>query len=163
MRNIFLSLGSNLGNRLEYLHKARTLLAAEAGQIKAVSDVYETEPWGHQSESTFYNQVIEIETGQDPVKLLNTIQHVEMHCGRIRSDRQYAARTMDIDILFYNTEHMEKGNLVIPHPLLHLRRFVLMPLADIAPLFIHPLLGVSMKDLLDACHDDKKILQRLKR
>jgi len=161
MRHIFLSLGSNLGNRLENLRKAGTLLAAEAGQINAVSDVYETEPWGHQSESTFFNRVIELETGQDPVKLLNTIQHIEMRCGRVRSEKQYAARTIDIDLLFYNMELMETGNLVIPHPLLHLRRFVLIPLADIAPSFIHPLLGITVKELLDSCPDDKKILQRL--
>jgi len=79
----------------------------------------------------------------------------------VRSEKQYAARTIDIDLLFYNMELMETGNLVIPHPLLHLRRFVLIPLADIAPSFIHPLLGITVKELLDSCPDDKKILQRL--
>jgi len=161
MRHIFLSLGSNLGNRLENLRKARALLAEEAGRINAVSDVYETEPWGHHCNCTFFNQVIELETLQDPLNLLSTIQQIEMRCGRVRSEKQYAARTIDIDILFYNTEHMVTGNLVIPHPLLHLRQFVLIPLADIAPSFVHPLLGITVKDLLDSCNDDKKIIQRL--
>jgi 2-amino-4-hydroxy-6-hydroxymethyldihydropteridine diphosphokinase len=161
MRHIFLSLGSNLGNRSNNLEKARKLLAAEAGLIVAESAVYETEPWGHRSESTFFNQILELDTALDPPELLKTVQHIEIRCGRRRSDVKFEARTVDIDILFFNDVQLDSDNLVIPHPLLHLRRFVLMPLADIAPLFIHPVLGTTVKELLDSCEDNHRILQQL--
>jgi len=161
MQHIFLSLGSNLGNRLENLEKARKFLADEAGLIVAASAIYETEPWGHHSESTFFNQTLELDTALGPPELLKTVQHIETRCGRRRSDVKFAARTVDIDILFFNGVQMDSDNLVIPHPLLHMRRFVLIPLADIAPLFIHPVLGITVKELLDSCQDDHRILQQL--
>jgi len=161
MNRIFLSLGSNLGDRSQNLKQGIGLLEQLAGKAGAISSIYETEPWGCDSDINFYNQVIEFFTPLQPLPLLEVIHHTEKMCGRDPSAPRYAPRTLDIDILLYGDEVIELPELVVPHPNLHERQFVLVPLAEIAPRRIHPALKKNMEQLLRTCRDDKKIIQRL--
>jgi 2-amino-4-hydroxy-6-hydroxymethyldihydropteridine diphosphokinase len=161
MNRTFLSLGSNLGDRSRNLRKGIGLLEQLAGKPGALSSVYETEPWGCDSDLNFYNQVIELFTSLRPLSLLETIHRIEKRCGRDRSAARYAPRTLDIDILFYGDSVIEFPELVVPHPNLQERQFVLVPLAEIAPQMVHPVFNKDMAQLLKACGDDKKIIQRL--
>ncbi len=162
MNRIFLSLGSNLGDRSQNLKKGIGLLEQLAGKPGAISSIYETEPWGCDSDLNFYNQVIELFTPLRPLPLLDAIHEIEKMCGRERSAPRYAPRTLDIDILLYADSVLEFPGLVVPHPNLQERQFVLVPLTEIAPHVIHPILGKDMEQLLRACGDDKKIIQRLR-
>jgi 2-amino-4-hydroxy-6-hydroxymethyldihydropteridine diphosphokinase len=153
--NAFLLLGSNQGNRLDMLRDARTLLAAQAGAVVGQSDCYESEPWGFEAATWFINQTVQIETLLTPVQLLHTIQDIEQQLGRVRTDPPgaYTSRPIDIDILFYDNVVVHTPALTIPHPLLHRRRFALLPLCDIAPGYVHPLLRKTTADLLQQCDD----------
>ena len=162
MNRIFLSLGSNLGDRSQNLKKGIGLLEQLAGKPGAISSIYETEPWGCDSDLNFYNQVIELFTPLRPLPLLDAIHKIEKMCGRERPVPRYAPRTLDIDILLYADSVLEFPGLVVPHPNLQERQFVLVPLTEIAPHVIHPILNKDMEQLLQACGDDKKIIQRLR-
>jgi 2-amino-4-hydroxy-6-hydroxymethyldihydropteridine diphosphokinase len=161
MNRIFLSLGSNLGDRGQNLKKGIGLLKQLAGRPGVISSIYETEPWGCDSDLNFYNQVMELFTPLRPLPLLEAIHEIEKLCGRDRSTPRYAPRTMDIDILFYGDSVIELPELIVPHPNLQERQFVLVPLNEIAPHVVHPILKRDMEQLLQACGDDKKIIQRL--
>jgi len=161
MNRIFLSLGSNLGDRSQNLKKGIGLLEQLAGKPGAISSIYETEPWGYDSDLNFYNQVIELFTPLRPFPLLEAIHEIEKSCGRDRSAPRFAPRTLDIDILLYADSVLEFPELVVPHPNLQERQFVLVPLTEIAPHVMHPILNKDMEQLLQACGDDKRIIQRL--
>ena len=161
MNRIFLSLGSNLGDRGQNLKKGISLLEQLAGRPGAISSIYETEPWGCDSDLNFYNQVIELFTPLRPLPLLEAIHEIEKMCGRDRSAPRYAPRTLDVDILLYGDSVLEFPELVVPHPNLQERQFVLVPLTEIAPHMVHPVLNKDMEQLLRDCGDDKKIIQRL--
>ena len=149
----YLSLGSNLGNRAHFLQQAVFRLQEKAGNIKQISKVYETEAWGFNSDK-FLNICVELETTLSPNELLKTILKIEKTLGRKREKRDsYEARTIDIDILYYSFEIFETEDLTLPHPGLHLRRFVLKPLSDIAPQFYHPILIKDTRNLLQECKD----------
>ena len=158
---VFLGLGSNLGERESYLNNAVGLIGTSIGFISEKSGIYETEPWGFQSENNFLNMVIKVHTELKPGDLLKKIQGIEDKLGRVRNAKQYASRTIDIDILFYANRVIEKPELTIPHPLIQDRRFVLVPLCEIAPLMIHPVLSRTFEDLLQNCRDERKVFRRI--
>jgi 2-amino-4-hydroxy-6-hydroxymethyldihydropteridine diphosphokinase len=149
---IFLLLGTNLGNRQENLARAREHLTNTAGEVLKESSIYLTKAWGNTAQPDFLNQVVEIKTLLAPQKLLETILIIEQQMGRVREEK-WGARPIDIDILFYNDMVIESPQLNIPHPALHKRRFTLVPLAEIAPLLVHPVLKKSVEELLQLCED----------
>ncbi|MCK9220060.1 MAG: 2-amino-4-hydroxy-6-hydroxymethyldihydropteridine diphosphokinase [Bacteroidales bacterium] len=149
MKEVFLLLGSNRGNRQQLLKQARELLAEKAGTILKISTIYETTPWGFDDDTLFLNQAVEIDTNLAPDQLLQELLSIEKQLGRIRpSEAHYQGRTMDIDILFFGNQRIFTDSLIIPHPRLHERFFALQPLAEIAPDFVHPIMQKDIKTLL---------------
>ncbi len=149
MAIVYLSLGSNKGDRIGYVQQATSLLgAAENISLIRTSAFYETEPWDMNSDTWFVNAVVEIKTSLSPEDLLTECKRIELQLGRTHSDKkEYEDRTIDIDILFYNKDIINEENLVIPHKFLHLRAFVLVPMLELNPDFIHPVLHKSVSDL----------------
>lgn len=149
MATVFLSLGSNLGCRKELLNNAIKALGEHIGTLLRCSLFYETEPWGFSSKHSFLNAVAVFDTLFDPEEVLRLTQLIEYDLGRKKKSSAgiYSDRTIDIDILFYEQQVVHTNKLIIPHPLLHERSFVLQPLAEIAPDFIHPVLKKSIKEL----------------
>ena len=165
MKEVFLLLGGNQGDRRDFLSRALEMISENAGTILNKSNVYETEPWGFKDPNPFLNQVVEISTDYNPAELLEQLLTIETQLGRIRpfnscgcSDQGcYTGRTIDLDILFYGQKLVFTDRLMIPHPRLHERRFSLIPLNEIAPDFIHPLLKKSISVLLQGCTDQAKV------
>ena len=158
MKKVFLGLGSNLGDRLENINTATLMVEKHAGQVVALSSIYETEPWGFEDDNKFINMVICINTDLSPAALLGRLIMIEAKLGRLRCEGKYISRTIDIDILFYGDEVIDDNGLQIPHPRLHERRFVLIPLNEIAPGHIHPVLNKNVRDLIDECKDRSGVL-----
>lgn len=144
---VYLALGSNLGNRLANLKAAISNLTPQM-TVKKKSAVYETPPWGFKEQDPFLNQVVEVETYLEPEALIGHLKRLETALGRV-SSFQNGPRLIDMDILFFDDLIIDKSSLVIPHPRLQERAFVLVPLNDIAPDFIHPFLRKSVNELLD--------------
>ena len=144
--------GSNLGDRPANLASAREAIRAAAGPILNTSAVYRTEAWGKTDQPEFLNQVVEVETDLDPEALLETLMDIERQMGRERSER-WAPRTIDLDILYYGQDVVQTARLMLPHPGIPDRRFTLVPLAEIAPDFVHPQYGKTNQQLLRACYD----------
>ncbi|QLG44507.1 2-amino-4-hydroxy-6-hydroxymethyldihydropteridine diphosphokinase [Costertonia aggregata] len=156
LKKVYLSLGSNLGNKLKNLQLALFAINKEVGNVSKVSHVYWSPSWGFES-NDFFNACIEVRTKLYPNKILEAILDIETHLGRKRNAEEgYIARTIDIDILYYEREVVSLDTLQIPHPNLQLRRFVLKPLADIAPQFYHPILEKDTRNLLQECRDKGK-------
>ena len=152
-KHIFISLGSNLGNRLDNLTKALILLEAEDIKVLVISPIYETLPWGFESTS-FYNACAELETTMTPEHLIKTLLKVEEKLGRVRnSEDGYSARIIDLDILSFDDLIINSSLLTLPHPRLHLRNFVLVPLSQIAPSWRHPILKKSISTLIHESPD----------
>ena len=153
MAKVYLLLGGNLGDRNYYIQRSEQLINSELGAIINRSSIYETEPWGFQHNQNFYNRVVVINTLLNPQELLEKIHNIENDLGRKRVSQQYSARTIDIDILFYDDLILNEPNLIIPHSQLHNRKFTLEPLCEIKPEFIHPLMNISVSELLSQCED----------
>ena len=152
-QKVYLSLGSNLGNRHANLQKAIFRIQQKAGSILDISSVYENPAVGFDGEP-FLNIVISVLTPLPPKELLDTILQIERDFGRIRNEGGgYRSRTLDIDIIYYGTEVINTEDLVVPHPHMQHRNFVLKPLADIAPQFYHPVLSKDTRNLLQECSD----------
>lgn len=148
MALVYLGLGTNIGNKRKNMVTAAALLAERAGDVLSLSSFYETEPWGFASENTFLNAALELETDCSPMELLRLTQQIEREMGRTqKSDSSYHDRIIDIDILLYGNEVVHHEDLVVPHPLMQQRLFVMQPLAEIAPSLVHPVLQKSMYDL----------------
>jgi 2-amino-4-hydroxy-6-hydroxymethyldihydropteridine diphosphokinase len=157
MAHAYLIIGSNLGDRLQYFIKAKNLLKSSVGKILKQSLIYETEPWGYHDKNLYLNQVLLIDTSLNPVSLLNELKNIETSLGRILTHERYSARCIDIDILFYQNMVINTPELVIPHPEIANRRFVLEPLAGINPLLKHPVFLKTCAMLLAECKDDCKV------
>jgi len=150
---IFILLGSNLGDRQKNLDQARQEISRNIGEIITTSSIYKTAAWGNTHQPEFYNQVIEIRSLHDPAQLILDTQLIEQNMGRIRKEK-WGPRIIDIDILFYGDSVSSTERLTIPHPEIANRRFTLLPLAEVAPDFIHPLLKKSVLQLLEVCKDE---------
>ena len=156
MPKTYLLLGGNLGDRLSYLAQAREGLGKQVGSILRSSRLYETAAWGNTDQPAFLNQVLEVQTELQPVQLLQKINNLEQELGRVRLEH-WGARVIDIDILFYEDMVLQSQRLTIPHPQLHLRRFTLLPLAELAPNLQHPVLGKTVTELLAVCPDELEV------
>ncbi|MCF8331465.1 MAG: 2-amino-4-hydroxy-6-hydroxymethyldihydropteridine diphosphokinase [Bacteroidales bacterium] len=150
--------GSNIEPREHYLKQALNFIEESEIIIKKKSAVYISEPWGFDAELNFFNQVFKVVTKMSPNDLLNELMAIESATGRIRkASRIYTSRVIDLDILFFDNIVLSKPELIIPHPKIADRRFVLMPLNEIAPDLIHPVLNQSINQLLGNCQDIGKV------
>ncbi len=158
MNTIYLSLGSNLGDRRDYLRQAIEALPGGGVEVKRVSSIYETEPVGVGGQPWFLNAVIEGETELFPIQLLDRLQSIEIALGRRRAyGRGPEPRTIDIDILLYGNFQIHSGRLVVPHPRLYARRFVLEPLVELAPELRDPVSHQTIRELLAATADRSSV------
>jgi 2-amino-4-hydroxy-6-hydroxymethyldihydropteridine diphosphokinase len=156
MSSVYLILGGNLGDRQKNLEVSRHIIGLEIGIIQRFSGIYETEPWGFEDSRNFLNQVIEISTSLNPMNVLGKIKKIEAGFGRsVNQSVKYQPRKMDIDMLFYDHQVINLPELIIPHPLLHERNFVLAPLCELAADFIHPTLNKTIHRLKAECRDKK--------
>ena len=157
MYQVFLGIGGNIGNKRMNFQKVHFSVENELGKILRQSSVYETAPWGFSANENFWNQTLLIETKLRPEDLLAKINRIEKESGRKREPGKYTSREMDIDILYYGDWVFETEKLTIPHPHIAQRRFVLAPLAEIAPEFRHPALKKNNLQLLETCADESEI------
>ena len=149
---VFLLLGTNLGDRFHHLLVAQEQIGITAGEIIATSSIYETSAWGQTNQPSFLNQVLKIDSSLSPEALLTELLKIETNMGRTR-EIKWGPRIIDIDILLFDQIIIQSERLSIPHPAMHLRRFTLTPLAELAPGFIHPVFQKSIAELLRDCED----------
>jgi len=149
MGKAYISIGTNIGNKRKNIIAAAALLAERVGDILALSSIYETEPWGFESSNSFLNAALVIKTQYTPFQLLDTTRLIEIEMGRIEKSNNglYHDRIIDIDILMYDNEIIHTDRLTLPHPLMHKRKFVMQPLAEIVPDVLHPILEKTMESL----------------
>lgn len=156
MHTVYLLLGSNKGDRLKYLLLAKYYLKIEVGELLKTSAVYSTAPWGNIKQPTYLNQAILLKTEKTPFQLLRILQKIEKKLKRTNK-HNYASRTIDIDILFYDSIILNAKNLQIPHPRLQLRNFTLLPLLELNQSYTHPVLQKSIEVLAKECNDTLKV------
>lgn len=154
---VFLGIGGNLGDRITNLRSALRLIGERIGDIEKISSVYLSEPWGFKHAKYFTNIVAKVRTSQSVDAVLSVALQIEAELKRTRSGNGYEGRTMDIDILFFNSEIINTENLVVPHPFICQRLFVLLPMQEIEPDFKHPQSGKTMHVLAKMCTDNGKI------
>lgn len=156
MHEVYLLTGSNQGNRRGQLARAQALIEERCGSVTAVSGIYETEAWGLKDQPGFLNQALGLQTGLEPLALLQTVKAIELEVGRVQTVK-WGPRVIDIDILLYAGKQVNLPELVIPHPYIQERRFTLVPLADIAAAVVHPVLGKTIAELLAVCPDTSEV------
>ncbi|NOU46601.1 MAG: 2-amino-4-hydroxy-6-hydroxymethyldihydropteridine diphosphokinase [Bacteroidales bacterium] len=157
LNTVFILLGTNLGNREANLRDAITKITELCIHKPIKSSVYETLPIGFDSDLKFLNQVISIVTSLDPFELLEKLLEIELLLGRERQGKGYSSRTIDLDIVYFNSDIIQSETLTVPHPRLHLRRFTMVPMVEIAPDFIHPVLGLSQTRILSQLEDKNEV------
>jgi 2-amino-4-hydroxy-6-hydroxymethyldihydropteridine diphosphokinase len=154
---IFLGFGSNVGRRPDHLRRALRLIGADPSiEITGTSFLYKTSPLGYTAQRDFLNGAVEIRTFRDPAALLNRLQEIEREVGK-SVPFPGGPRKIDIDVLFYGKRVVSRKNLIVPHPRLHRRKFVLVPLKDLAPRFLHPRLGKTTARLLTECRSSETV------
>lgn len=156
MNLAYLLIGGNLGDRIENLASARSLVENKVGKIARASSIYETAAWGITEQPNFLNQVLLVETKLSAEKALQRILAIENKMGRIRTQKN-ASRIIDIDILFFNNEIIKQEDLTIPHPEIQNRKFALVPMNEIAPGMVHPIFKKSIKNLLSTSKDKLEV------
>lgn len=156
MPKVVLILGGNQGDRLRLIQEAKNKVIQELGRLIQKSSLYETEAWGEVSSGDFLNQVLVLETFLSPEDVLDGVLAIENQLGRKR-EQKWGDRTMDIDILYYGQEILQTEKLIIPHPWIQARRFVLQPLAEVLPDYSHPVLHQNHIQLLKSCSDVSKV------
>jgi 2-amino-4-hydroxy-6-hydroxymethyldihydropteridine diphosphokinase len=156
MNQAYILLGTNLGDKKANLQQAILSISANLISIVSYSGIYETAAWGNTNQDNFYNQVIEVNTELSATDLLKTLLQIETQMGRVRNQK-WEARIIDLDILYYNHEIIDTENLKVPHPYLHVRRFTLAPLVQIAPEFLHPVFNKTNTALLENCSDNSDV------
>lgn len=157
MNIVFLGIGTNLGDREGNLKDSVSAIKEHIGPIVKMSSVYETEPWGFEAKNDFLNMVVKVETNLNPSGVLGAILMIETLLGRIRGEKQYVSRLIDIDIILFGDQVLDEKSLKVPHPLLPERKFVLLPLYEIEPELVHPFLKRSIESLLESCQDNSRI------
>jgi 2-amino-4-hydroxy-6-hydroxymethyldihydropteridine diphosphokinase len=157
---IVLSLGGNIGEVRATFTKAIHLLKEELGGEVIISPLYGTKAWGVENQPDFLNQVVILKSSLSPVQVLKICLTIELKLGRVRRQK-WDERVIDIDLLFYNNEIINLKELIVPHPYVHKRNFVLFPLVDVLPLFKHPLLGKTMEELKKECKDELEVIKYL--
>lgn len=156
MYPLYLLLGSNRGNRLQYINNAEKMLVATFGNAIAASSIYETAAWGNTHQPAFLNKALLFETNMLPQEILVTIKNIETDCGRVFSGK-WNEREIDIDVLLLGNRVFNSETLTIPHTMLHLRKFALLPLAEIAANMVHPVFEKTIAELLAACSDTLEV------
>jgi 2-amino-4-hydroxy-6-hydroxymethyldihydropteridine diphosphokinase len=155
-QEIYIGLGSNLGNRLENIRKAIELMKEQGIEIVKESSIYETEPMGYKEQGWFLNSVVKGKTELSPRRVWKRLEKIEKLMGRER-EIKWGPRIIDLDILFYGDKILNGKELQIPHSELHKRRFVLVPLEEIAPELVHPVLNKSIRELLGELKDNSEV------
>jgi len=158
MNTVYIQLGSNIGERESFITKSMHKVEDDIGKIITASSIFETTAWGNENQNNFLNSVIEIKTPFDAFTILQKSQEIENNLGRERSNK-WGERTIDIDILFYNNKIINTKELTVPHPLIQKRKFVLVPLSEIAPNYMHPILKKNISTLLSESKDTQKVLR----
>lgn len=153
MNRALLMMGGNLGDREKTMSEALNRLEKQAGKIIKAGAIYKTAPWGSDSNHYFLNRVVEIETNLEPGQLLAVLLGIEKEMGRQRSGNLNEPRTIDLDILYFGGERIKTKDLEVPHPRMHLRRFVMQPLAEEWPLWVHPVFGKNSLEILETLED----------
>jgi len=159
--DVFISLGSNQGQQFELLEKAVELMSEKVGRVVNCSLFYESEPWGNKDQQSFVNQLCNIKTKLSPWNLLKELQTIEKKLGK-KVKEHWGPRTIDLDIIYFEDKIIFEKQLIIPHPYMYLRNFVLIPLFEIAPKQLHPILKKDTTGLLESCKDEAKV-KKIKR
>ena len=149
LHNAYISVGSNLGNKLENCRQGIQSLTEHNVRIVAQSNLYQTEPVDYKDQGWFINFAVKIETDLDPFQLMERIQTIQRKAGRIHDEIRFGPRILDLDIILYDEVVIHSPQLIVPHPRMHERRFVLQPLCDIDPTIIHPVLRMEVQSLLN--------------
>ena len=156
----YISVGSNLGDKLENCRLGIRRLDRDDVWLKAESRIYQTEPVDYTDQDWFINLAVKIETLLDPLRLLQRLQSIQRKAGRLQNAIRFGPRVLDLDIIFYDAVVINSAQLVIPHPRMHKRRFVLQPLCDIDPAIMHPILKTDVRNLLDSLDDyEQRIIE----
>lgn len=157
VHQLFLCLGGNLGNKFEIFSETRNLIEKRIGPFIHASRIYASPAWGFEASGEFWNQVTMVATNLSPLAVLWKCKKIEDYFGRERIPGHYLSRKMDIDLLFYDNQVTDSQTLTLPHPLIAVRRFVLVPLAEIAPEMIHPVTGKTVAEMLYECPDPSPV------
>ncbi len=151
------SLGSNMGDRIKLLERAADLLCERVGYMESISGMYESPAWGFDSDSSFINCCLAIRTELNPLELIEIALGIEEEMGRTREGSGYSDRVIDVDLLLCGDQIISHPGLIVPHPRMNLRKFVLVPLAEILPTVRHPVSGLTITELLENCPDQSEV------